>query len=113
MAATVPVPNIDGKPMVCAAQPCGRRYCEAGWHIVSGCDPAADMHQRATVSVFVCTEHLPDAEQAMTQHMSEHAEHPWAVEVHRMYGWEDDGRGATYTVATGSPADHAEQMALF
>lgn len=46
----------------------------------------------------------------MTDHMTTTARTPWRVEVYRMMGWDDDGRGAAYQVATG---DGAAQDALF
>ena len=64
-------------------------------------------------SLFVCSEHLGDAEQAMTENMGQ-SRHPWTVETFRMYGWDDDdGRGAAYRVTRGEGTDHIEQLPLF
>ena len=50
------------------------------------------------------------AERAMTDHMATTARTPWRVEVYRMMGWDDDGRGAAYQVAGG---DGTAQDTLF
>lgn len=104
-------PRTDG--LRCAATDCaGSPWSGAGWHHVTGHEPARGTWEDSpTVSVFVCTAHLPAAEQAMAEHMATTAETPWRVAVYRMMGWEDDGRGAAYDVAHGDGA--ATQETLF
>ena len=104
-------PRAEG--LRCAATDCAGSPCTGtGWHHITGHEPArGTWNDFPTVSVFVCTKHLPAAEQAMTEHLSTTAETPWHVEVYRMMGWDEDGRGAAYRVAQGDAA--AAQGALF
>lgn len=104
-------PRTEG--LRCAATDCaGSPWSGTGWHHVKGHEPArSTANDFPTVSVFACTEHLADAEQAMTEHMSTTTETPWRVEVYRMMGWQDDGRGSVYEVARGAGA--VAQASLF
>ena len=103
-------PRAEG--LCCAGTDCaGSPWVGRGWHHVKGHEPArGTWNDFPTVSVFVCTDHLAAAERAMTDHMTTMARTPWRVEVYRMMGWDDDGRGASYQVAAG---DGAAQDALF
>lgn len=103
-------PRAEG--LRCAGTDCtATPWAGLGWHHVKGHEPArATGNDFPTASVFVCTGHLIDAEQTMTEHMATTALTPWRVEVYRMTGWDDDGRGSVYQVAAG---ESATQNTLF
>ncbi len=103
------IPSTRGA-LICAAEGCDGSPWRKGWHHVTGRDPHAAQWHEIVVSVFVCTEHLAEAEAAMTEHMRQTSRTPWTVETYRMYGWEDDGRGNAYEVSRGGNAD---QLSLF
>ena len=104
------IPSTRGATR-CAAEGCDGSPWHKGWHHVTGRHPHAERWP-IVASLFVCSEHLAEAEQAMTEHMRQ-ARTLWTVETFRMYGWDDDGRGAAYRVTRGEGTDHTEQLPLF
>lgn len=96
------------RPLKCIVAECpGSPFAAHGYHLVYAVAPdgagAPKPAGLGNASAFTCTAHLPAVEVAVADYCRNHAQEPWAVQTYRMYGWEDDGRGAAYITETGDP----------